>query len=245
MATKKTIVEPRLYSYILRIDDGAAPNPYGRFCTLTICKPKIRKNAKPRDWVIGTGSKNTRQADGSKKNFSKHLVYAMKVSKIKTLEEYEKYCRAKLKIKIPIWGSNVFEEMVGDCIYYNFSTKKLPEIKKGVHNKSNRRKDLRGINALLSNHFYYFGDKPVKIPKQFRSIIKKNQGHLKITDQQFIGKFVKWLRKNFQENKLYGDPQGMFEFLKPHKVDFSSICSKRYRKLYHKDGKEKVLNKCK
>jgi len=50
----------KIYSYIIRVDDGAAPNPYGDICTLTICKPKIRKAADEGDWIIGTGSKNIR-----------------------------------------------------------------------------------------------------------------------------------------------------------------------------------------
>ena len=47
----------KIYSYVLRIDDGAAPNPFWGLCTLTICKPAIRRNAQIADWIIGTGSK--------------------------------------------------------------------------------------------------------------------------------------------------------------------------------------------
>lgn len=43
----------KIYSYVLRIDNGAAPNAFGQFCTLTICKPAIRRNAEIGDWVIG------------------------------------------------------------------------------------------------------------------------------------------------------------------------------------------------
>lgn len=34
-----------IYSYVLRTDDGAAPNPFWGTCTLTICKPVIRRTA--------------------------------------------------------------------------------------------------------------------------------------------------------------------------------------------------------
>ena len=50
----------KLFSYVLRFDDGAAPNPFGGICTLTICKPAIRRSASVGDWIIGTGSKNSR-----------------------------------------------------------------------------------------------------------------------------------------------------------------------------------------
>jgi hypothetical protein len=39
------------FTYCLRFDDGAAPNPYYGFCTLTICKPAIRRVAKPGERV--------------------------------------------------------------------------------------------------------------------------------------------------------------------------------------------------
>ncbi len=45
-----------LYTYFIPFDNGAAPNPFGGICTLAICKPVIRRNAKAGDWVVGTGS---------------------------------------------------------------------------------------------------------------------------------------------------------------------------------------------
>lgn len=74
------IMAGRLYSYVLRVDDGAAPNPYWGTCTLTICKPDIRRCAQVGDWIVGTGSKNVRLKDGNKYDFSDDVVYAMKVT---------------------------------------------------------------------------------------------------------------------------------------------------------------------
>jgi hypothetical protein len=65
----------KIYSYVLRIDDGAATNPFWGLCTLTICKPAIRRNAQIGDWVIGTGSKNTKLKDGKIYDFSGSIVY--------------------------------------------------------------------------------------------------------------------------------------------------------------------------
>ncbi len=61
-----------LFSYILAYDSGSAPNPYFRYCTLTICKPKIRRKAQPGDWIIATGP--------ARKHTNRKLVYAMRVS---------------------------------------------------------------------------------------------------------------------------------------------------------------------
>ena len=77
----------KLYSYILRIDDGAAPNPFWNVCTFTVCKPAIRRTAKIGDWIIGTGSKNSNCNDGNTHDLSDSVVYAMRVSNKMTLAE--------------------------------------------------------------------------------------------------------------------------------------------------------------
>ncbi|WP_259016597.1 Nmad2 family putative nucleotide modification protein [Emticicia fluvialis] len=84
----------KIYSYVLRLDDGSAPNPFGGICTLTICKPVIRRTARVGDWVIGTGSKNVVIEKGTRPiDFSDSLVYAMKITDIKTLQAYDEYCK--------------------------------------------------------------------------------------------------------------------------------------------------------
>lgn len=78
-----------LFSYVVDHDNGVAPNPYGRFCTLAKCKfrrlggrSNIVELAKKGDWVVGTGGvKNTSAGHGK-------LIYAMRVDDKLTLAEY-------------------------------------------------------------------------------------------------------------------------------------------------------------
>ena len=147
-----------LYSYCIPIDDGAAPNPYWGICTLTICKPVIRRVAKVGDWVVGIGSKNSPIGD-----ISNSAVYVMKITKKLTMQEYDDFCKKKYPNKIPDWYSEDFYKRVGDCIY-DFSETSLPKLRKSVHTEKNKDKDLNGQYALISNHFYYFGDKPIPLP---------------------------------------------------------------------------------
>lgn len=42
---------PRLFSYTIPIDDGAAPNPFHGMCSLVICNPAIRRVAERGDWI--------------------------------------------------------------------------------------------------------------------------------------------------------------------------------------------------
>ena len=74
----------KLYSYTLRYDDGAAPNPYWGVCSLAIRKPSIRLAAEVDDWIVGLGSVKSPIGD-----ISDHVVYAMKVTSKMTLEEYD------------------------------------------------------------------------------------------------------------------------------------------------------------
>lgn len=202
----------KIYSYILTTDSGAAPNPFGGVCTLTICKPEIRRCAQVGDWVIGTGSKNVKLQDGKTVDLSGRIVYAMKITDKKTLQEYDKFCRSSLPSKLPLWDSKDWQEMVGDCIY-DYSKSENPSLRKGVHTENEKERDLRGLNALLSKHFYYFGADARLLPPELAKIVTTTQGHKTNEDKEVIEFFEKWISQ-FEKNKLYADPQLRWEICK-------------------------------
>lgn len=229
----------KIYSYVLRYDDGAAPNPFWGLCTLTICKPVIRRTAQIGDWVIGTGSKNTRLSDGNCHDFRDSIVCAMKITNIRTLEEYDEYCNHSLTNKIPKWKTKDWRLKVGDCIY-DYSKENEPTIRKGVHNEENRKKDLSGQNALLSDHFYYFGAEAKPLHTELTQLIKKNQGHKKIENKNLIEKFEKWIAQ-FEKNKLYSDSQMKWLFDREITEKELSICAKQCA-IDDEDETEEILN---
>jgi len=61
----------KLFSYIVASYSGFAPNPFGSYCTLAVCKPRIRNSAKVGDWIVGI----------TPKKLDNKLVYAMQVKK--------------------------------------------------------------------------------------------------------------------------------------------------------------------
>lgn len=228
----------RLYSYVLRFDDGAAPNPFWGTCTLTICKPAIRRTARIGDWVIGTGSKNSKINDGNTYDLSDNVVYAMKITDKKSLADYDQFCRENLQDKIPKWFDPDWRKRIGDCIYdYHNGTE--PTMRKGVHNETNRERDLSGQSALLSNHFYYFGEEPRPLPDNLKPIIKKNQGHLKIEKTDLIDKFEKWISQ-FDKNRIYADPQLRHEFDRKPSDDQISKCSTRDKDEDNDENEETI-----
>jgi hypothetical protein len=107
---------PRLFTYTIPVDDGAAPNPFNGMCSLAICKPGIRRVAKPDDWVAGLGSKNAPSGD-----LSGRLVYAMRVEEVLSLRDYDLQASSRWPHRIPNIQSVVLQDRLGDCIY-NFSS---------------------------------------------------------------------------------------------------------------------------
>ncbi len=93
----------RLFTYTIPVDDGAAPNPFRGMCSLVICKPGIRRVAKPDDWVAGLGSMNAPSGD-----LSGHLVYAMRVEEVLTLREYDEQALSRWPHRVPVARSLIF-----------------------------------------------------------------------------------------------------------------------------------------
>jgi len=198
-----SFLDMKLYSYCLRYDDGAAPNPFWGLCTLVICKPAIRRTANTGDWVVGLGSANSPIGDKSD-----YVVYAMKITDKMTMRRYNEFCGGHYPNKIPQWRNREDRQLrVGDCIY-DYSQGESPKLRWSVHIEENMKRDLGGKYALLSSHFYYFGDKPVSLPERLHPIIQATQGHKSDANQPYVTDFVAWIEDSgFEPNKLYGQPQ--------------------------------------
>jgi hypothetical protein len=203
-----------LYTYCITHDSGSAPNPFWGICTLAICKPTIRRTAKIGDWVVGTGSKEF--------GFENQVVYAMKITKILSIEDYDNYCRTQRPEKIPVWRTTDPKLRMGDCIY-DYS-KGEPILRTSVHKEENVKTDLGGENVLLSDHFYYFGSKPIPLPTYLLPIVKQGQGHKSLFNESYEDKFIDWIETfNKHRNKIIASPYGLKNLLAE---DYKSKCSK-------------------
>lgn len=200
---------PRLFTYTIPVDDGAAPNPFHGMCSLAICKPGIRRVAKPDDWVAGLGSKNAPSGD-----LSGHLVYAMRVEEVMSLRDYDINASSRWPHRIPNVQSSALQDHLGDCIY-DFSSGDAIQ-RAGVHGPDNVATDLRGENVLVSKDFYYFGSRARRLPDYLRPICHQTQGHRSNSNAPFFDQFVSWVRSLVSTpGQLYGWPD--------HIVDWGSI----------------------
>jgi Nucleotide modification associated domain 2 len=197
---------PRLYTYIVRVDDGAAPNPFGGMCSLTICKPKIRSSARAGDWVAGVGSRNAPSGD-----LSGRLVYAMKVAEVMSMAEYDRRAPTEWPHRIPDISSSDLAARLGDCIY-DFKGKH-PTQRPGVHGPANKKTDLGGKNALIATDFLYFGSRAIPLPDNLRAICPEGQGHRSAKNDPYREPFQQWLRGlGLQTGQIHGWPDVVLDW---------------------------------
>ncbi len=210
----------KLYTYTLRYDDGAAPNPFWGICTLAIRKPTIRLAAEIGDWIVGLGATKSPIGD-----ISDHVVYAMRVTSKMTLEEYDQFCKTFVPKKKPDWRNIDYRMRVGDCIY-NYSAHGKPNMRTSIHKEENQEKDLSGLYALASKQFYYFGNEPEKLPDDLRPIMHTGAGYTSDANQPYAELFVNWIELlDVVPNKASNEPQLKKQY--SHEKELQSLCSMR------------------
>ncbi len=192
------------FSYVLARDYGFAPNPFGPYCTLATCKPRIRKSAEIGDWVIGTGSVRYHGAE--------KLVFAMKVSEKVTFGEY--WEDPRFLYKGPVMNGSL-KQMYGDNIYFQdegqwHQADSHHSNADGTANIHNLNRDTGSPFVLISDYFFYFGENAVPIPRSIlekdgECICKKGPGYRCNFTGVFVSRFIDWLEKEHKSGYL-GDP---------------------------------------
>jgi hypothetical protein len=176
---------PSLFTYIVAVDKGIAPNPFKGLCSLAVCKPAIRRTASEGDWVAGFASKRALS--------SGRLVYAMRVEKVLSFEEYDREAKLKWPYRLPNIQSADLAEQLGDCIY-DYSNG-IPVQRLSARSPSKLALDLSGKNVIISNDFYYFGSVAEPVPEELLQIVPITQGHRRKLNDRYYILFEKWLRQ--------------------------------------------------
>jgi hypothetical protein len=157
------LIEPNsnLFVYVIARDFGFAPNPFFGLCTLATCKPGIRKGAKAGDWVLGVAGRKLG------KSIHKKCILLMKVTEKASFELY--WDDPRFALKKPCRNGSQLK-MLGDNIYHKGddgewvqedSHHSNPD---GTTNLVNLDRDTGKCDQILiSNYFFYFGDKATKV----------------------------------------------------------------------------------
>lgn len=194
------------YSYKIVRDYGFAPNPFHGFCTLATCKPHLRLKANIGDWIIGSGGKTT--------NLENRIIYAMRISEKLSFEEYWNDIRFTRK-KPTIPGS--LNRIHGDNIYYKGEAGEWQQLPSHHSNNdfspnlTHMNNDLSGKFVLISDFFYYFGNKHFLVPSQFKEICSTFRDYQKIQDYGIAEKFILYLNQQYQRGVI-GEPINWTEY---------------------------------
>lgn len=182
----------KLSAYIVRVDSGFSPNPFGRRCTLACCKPSLRRKAEVADIVVGTTSIRFAPAG--------RLIYAMRVGEILSFDDYwMRYPSKRPTQKSPL-------RQRGDNIWHTDSKGSWVGVLGALHDDRHRERDLRGERVLISGAFYYFGSSAIAVPEEFQSLLATTQGHKNTTDTALIKQFWKWLERTAPRQGRIGKP---------------------------------------
>jgi hypothetical protein len=195
------------YSYLVEHDFGLAPNPFGGFCTLTVCKPQIRKsrNLQIGDWIIGTCSKALEVS--FRRRLRHHLIYAMQVSEIMLMEDY--WNDIRFKCKKPILNGSL-TLMYGDNFYHKdnhgnwIQEDSAHSNTDGTPNIKHLKIDTGGKNVLVSEHYFYFGQNAPALPANLKTVCHTAIGQKKLTIAEG-NEFIIWLTSKYQPG-IYGKP---------------------------------------
>jgi hypothetical protein len=184
----------KLYSYVVTIDHGLAPNPFWGYCTLACCTPNhMGIKAQKDDWIIGT-SPNYRD---------NKLIYAMHVSEVLSFDTY--FSDARFEKKKPVINGS-WRQRVGDNMYYKGQQGQWVQHRTIQHPSPVLiKKDLKYPFVFIAEYFYYFGDKAIEIPIDYQDLIWKSQGCKCNHDPVIVEKFLMWLKVNFDPGVL-GNP---------------------------------------
>ena len=200
---------PKLYSYVVRYDTGLAPNPFHGFCTLAVCKPKIRAKAQIGDWVVGTGS------DAKGKCRGDNIVFAMRVTDTMTIDQY--WGTSSFRSKQPNLAPHVpLEDAFGDNFYYRCPEDPMVwcQIPADHCDQSSLWHDTKVDRVLISNDFIYWGGDGPAMPEPIRMHLgKRTRGHRCNFTDGVVQEVVAWVRaiQGGGDSGRCGDPLDMSE----------------------------------
>ena len=185
----------RLYRYVVATDRGCAPNPFGGYCTLALCKPNIiRKGARVGDWVVGLWPKRWRN------EFTQTwITYAMRVNEVLTFDEY--FNDERFQAKKPCAMKS------GDNIYCRDEKGQFIQLKNNCHHQKNTAKDTRVDRLLVGSLFWYFGGTQATLPVQLGYVVpaRRASQYSDMTESKARA-FISWLSENYRVG-IHGEPR--------------------------------------
>jgi hypothetical protein len=156
----------KLWRYVIRNNDGSAPNYDPPFTTLAICKPRIRKGARPGDLVLAFAGREIAPDPH-------RVVWAGVVHEKLTFEQYWADVRFQ--------GKKPHATDVPDNIYEP-GPLGLRQVRNPIHNEGNVVRDCSGVFVLVMEPSWRLIPEASSLPEQFehlRMLPGNRRGHRK------------------------------------------------------------------
>lgn len=174
----------RVYSYIVAVDSGFAPNPFHGPLTLACCKPKIRQHALPGDIIVGL----TRASLGNR------VVYVAKIDEKLTFQQY--WADARFRRKRPNVASTRIVDRCGDNIYEPVGHDRFRQLPSAHslgdrENPESKAHDLGGQCVLVASEFSYFGSDARPLPKELLDLVVGRAHRCRFPDA-FVESVERW-----------------------------------------------------
>lgn len=185
-----------IYTYLVDVDDGCAPNPFYRVMTFALGFSKIRQEAKVGDAILGLSQCSL--------NEGYQAVYTGIVSDVMLLESY--FEDSRYGYKKPSFNpknSRDWFDQYGDNIYQK-STGVWKQHAHLSRSKSDMAEDIQGKHVLICKQYWYFGKRAIKLPDHFHPLIADAGRYKKNTDDFLNQKFMKWI--HIHEKGILGLP---------------------------------------
>jgi hypothetical protein len=146
----------RIYRYTLASDTGMAPCIDGGWVSLATCKPRIRRGAKPGDWVIGFFPAPKGEPRG-------RVAWAGRISRRVEIGDYEREFRDR-----------------SDAVYRAKPNGEFKCLRPGYHtSKDAFRKDISAPALVFDPHLtWYFGNQPKMLPDSLMHLAAKGRPDL-------------------------------------------------------------------
>lgn len=179
-----------VWTYVITVDAGAAPNFDLGLTTLTVCKPRIRRSAKPGDLVLAFNSAKLNPDEP-------HSVrWAGVVTERLPLKDYWEDRRFE--------GKKPGRSLSPDNIYRPTRSGRLTQVKNATHSPKDISRDVSGDNALVLSPSWYFGAEVAVLPASFNlRMVGGRRGHRRFDiDERTWRKVKDWLTIRAPTNGL-------------------------------------------
>lgn len=174
----------RVFSYVVRVDDGFAPNPFHVACTIACCKPAIRRVALSGDLVVGLSSHCER------------VVYAMEVAETISFADY--WRAPRYRAKRPSWFAKNDVRCAGGNAYQLRGDGSLEAVASIHHpdgpNVGALRRNLSGKRVLVGERFAYFGAESIPLPSNLH-FLRVGRGHRSPLRPAEVAAVARWFRE--------------------------------------------------